>query len=131
MRCRCCYLSGASCRLFAYGPADVTAIPKPRHLLPRLNPDWLYLSGTGLPRLSWKKRPLNGCSSSSSSSYYILCLAHFANNPGVTTRHILVSCLIHLLITALRAVLLPIVHSAIHAACYGRKHDYFGVVGQT
>ena len=41
--------------LFAYGPADVTAIPKPHHLLPHLNPDWFYLSGTGLPRLSWKR----------------------------------------------------------------------------
>ena len=28
-------------------------IPKPHHLLPHLNPDWFYLSGTGLPRLSW------------------------------------------------------------------------------
>ena len=26
----------------------------PRHLLPYLNPDWFYLSGTGLSRLSWK-----------------------------------------------------------------------------
>jgi len=26
----------------------------------------VYLSGAGLPRLSWKKRPLKGCSSSSS-----------------------------------------------------------------
>ena len=39
-------------RLFAYGPADATATPKPHHLLPHLNPDWFYLSGTGLPRLS-------------------------------------------------------------------------------
>ena len=30
-------------------------IPKPDHLLPHLNPDWFYLSGTGLPRLSWKR----------------------------------------------------------------------------
>ena len=26
--------------------------PKPHHLLPYLNPDWFYLSGTSLPRLS-------------------------------------------------------------------------------
>jgi len=52
MRCWCGYLSGARCRLFAYGPADATAIPKPRHLLPHLNPDWFYFSGTVLPRLS-------------------------------------------------------------------------------
>ena len=50
--------------MFTYGPADATAIHKPHHLLPQLNPDCFYLSYTGLPRLSWKKRPLNGCSSS-------------------------------------------------------------------
>ena len=38
--------SGARCRLFAYGPADAAAIPKPHHLLPHFNPDWFYLSGT-------------------------------------------------------------------------------------
>ena len=43
------------CRLFAYGPADASAIPKSRHLLPHLNSDWFYLSGNGLPRLSWKE----------------------------------------------------------------------------
>ena len=32
MRCWCGYLSGARCRLFACGPADATAIPKPHHL---------------------------------------------------------------------------------------------------
>jgi len=56
--------SGARCRLFAYGPADATAIPRPHHLLPRLNADWFYLSGTGLPRLSWKTgRQMGSCSS--------------------------------------------------------------------
>jgi len=55
MRCWCGYLSGARCRLFTYGPADATAIPKHHRLLPRLSPDWFYLSGTGLPRLSWKR----------------------------------------------------------------------------
>ena len=34
------YLSGARCRLFTYGSADATAIPKPRDLLPHLYPDW-------------------------------------------------------------------------------------------
>jgi len=45
------------CRLFAYSPTDATAIPKPRHLLPHLNPDWFlpFWTGTGLPRLSWKR----------------------------------------------------------------------------
>ena len=32
MGCWCGYLSGARCRLFAYGPADATAVPKPQHL---------------------------------------------------------------------------------------------------
>ena len=40
--------------LLAYVPADATVIPKPHNLLPHLNPDWFNLSGTGLPRLSWK-----------------------------------------------------------------------------
>jgi len=31
------------------------AIPIPYHLLPHLNPDWFYLSGTGLTKLSWKR----------------------------------------------------------------------------
>jgi len=39
--------------LFASGPAN--AILKPHHLLPDLNQDWFYLSGTGLPRFSWKR----------------------------------------------------------------------------
>jgi len=57
------WLSGARCRLFAYGPADATASPN-RHLLPHLNPHWFYPSGTGLFWLSWK-RGHNGCSSTS------------------------------------------------------------------
>jgi len=36
MRYWCGYVSGARCRLFAYGPADATAIPKPHHFLPHL-----------------------------------------------------------------------------------------------
>ena len=47
-----CLERGADC--LHYRPADATAIPKPHHFLSRLNPDWFYLSGTGLPRLSWK-----------------------------------------------------------------------------
>ena len=38
MRCRCDYMSGARCRLFANCPADGSAIPKPHHLLPHLFP---------------------------------------------------------------------------------------------
>ena len=62
MRCWCVYLSGARYRLFVYGPADATAIPKLHHILPHSNQDWFYLSGAVLPMLSWKKRPLNWCS---------------------------------------------------------------------
>ena len=42
-----CLERGADCS--AYVPADATAIPKPDHLLPHLNPDWFYLSGTAYP----------------------------------------------------------------------------------
>ena len=40
MMCWCVFLSGAMCRLFAYSPADASAILQPRHLLLHLNPDW-------------------------------------------------------------------------------------------
>jgi len=55
MRCWCGYLSGARCTLFAYGQADATAIPKTLPVLPHLNRDRFYLSGTSLPTLSWKR----------------------------------------------------------------------------
>jgi len=66
MRCWCGYLSGARCRLFAYGPADATAIPKPHNLLPPLSrlvsPFWYWLTQVVL-----ENRPLNGCNSSSTT----------------------------------------------------------------
>ena len=43
MGCLCGHRSETRCRLFVYGPADATAIPKPHHLLPRLNPDCSYM----------------------------------------------------------------------------------------
>ena len=49
MRCWCGYLSEVRCRLFAYGPADATAIPKPRHSLPRINQDWVTFVVPGYP----------------------------------------------------------------------------------
>ena len=49
-----CLEWGAGC-LHKVRPADATAIPKPHHLLPRLSPDWSYLSGTGLPSLSLER----------------------------------------------------------------------------
>ena len=60
MKCWCGYLSGARCRLFAYGPADATASQNPiisclafksRHVLPF----WYRLTQDVL-----EKRPLNG-----------------------------------------------------------------------
>ena len=47
---------------FTYGTADATAVPKPHHLLRDLNPDWFYLSGTGLATVVLETRPLNGSS---------------------------------------------------------------------
>jgi len=43
---------------FAYGPADATATPSS---LASVKSRKVYLSGAGLLRLSWKKRPLNVC----------------------------------------------------------------------
>ena len=50
-----CHLSGARCRLFAYGLADATVSQNPIISCPQLNPDWFYLSCTGLPRLCGKE----------------------------------------------------------------------------
>jgi len=52
-------LSGARGGWFAYGPADATASPSS---LAPVKSRMVYLSGAGLPRLSYNKRPLNGCS---------------------------------------------------------------------
>jgi len=72
MRCWCGYLSVAMCRLFAYGPADATAVPEPHQRLPHLKyrlilPFWY--------QVVLEKKPFNG-SSSSSSSYktYKMCV---------------------------------------------------------
>ena len=48
----CGYLSGARCKLFAYGPADATASPSS---FAPLKFRTVYLCGSGLHRLSWKK----------------------------------------------------------------------------
>jgi len=45
----------ASLHIAPDSPADATASKKTHHLLPQLNPDWFYLSGSGLRRFSWKK----------------------------------------------------------------------------
>ena len=77
----CGYLSGARSRLFAYGPADAIAITKPHHLLLHLK------SRLGLPFCYWltrvilEKRPLNGCSDSSTYTLYTwLCTCLFFKN---------------------------------------------------
>ena len=44
-----CLEQGADCLYYRH------CIPKPHHLLPHLSLDWFYLSGVGLPRLSWKR----------------------------------------------------------------------------
>ena len=51
MMCWCGYLSGARCRLFAYGPADAIAVPHLASFKSRLVLPFWY----GLPRLSWKR----------------------------------------------------------------------------
>ena len=44
--------------MIAYGSADATAAPSS---LASAKSRMVYPSSTGLPRLSWKKRPLNVC----------------------------------------------------------------------
>jgi len=46
------YLFGARCKWFPYGPADATAT---QSSLAPVKSRMIYLSGAGLPRLSWKK----------------------------------------------------------------------------
>jgi len=45
-------LSGARWKWFAYGPADAIATPS---CLSQVKSRMVYISGAGLPRLSWKK----------------------------------------------------------------------------
>ena len=65
MGCWCGYLSGASCRLFAYGPADATAVSC--LFTSRLVLCFWYR----LTQVVLEKRPLNGCS----STVVIVCTA--------------------------------------------------------
>ena len=64
IRCWCGYLSGARCRLFAYGPADATGSKNPLLLTSYIQTGF-YLSYR-LIQVVLEKRPLNGCSSNSS-----------------------------------------------------------------
>jgi len=47
----------SECKWFAYGSTNATATPSS---LAPVKSRMVYLSGVGLPRMSWKKRPLNG-----------------------------------------------------------------------
>jgi len=86
--CWCGYLSGSRCRLFAYGPADATAIPKtpssPASFKPRLLlPFWYRLTQVVL-----EKRPLNGCSSISRR----LCNSQVSFRPSVCLSRRSIAC---------------------------------------
>ena len=58
-----CMAGRASGQLSARGKMQIVCIwsswchciPKPHHLLSHINADWFYLSGSSLPRLSWKR----------------------------------------------------------------------------
>jgi len=52
VRCWRDYLSGERCKWFVYGPADANVIPSS---LAPVKSRMVYLTSTGLPRLSWKK----------------------------------------------------------------------------
>ena len=79
------YLSGARCRLFAYGPADATAIPKPPSSLASFKsrlvlPFWYQLTQVVLV-----KRPLNGCSVVVSLLFVSFCVHYFSCLVSCTT----------------------------------------------
>jgi len=61
-----CLERDADC--FAYCPAYATAMPKPHHLVPHLNPDWFNLSGTHLPTYPGRPRVVG-------SSCWVSCLS--------------------------------------------------------
>ena len=78
MRCCCGYLSGARCRLFAYGPADAIASQNPviscLSCLKRLvlhEPFWYRLTQVVL-----EKRPLNGYQVLRTSLIFMWCSSH-------------------------------------------------------
>jgi len=62
MRCWCGYLSGARCRLFAYGSDDATASPNPTSLA-SFKSRLVLLFWYWLTQAVLEKRLLNGCSS--------------------------------------------------------------------
>jgi len=74
MRCWCGYPSGAMCRLFACGPANATASQNPSFLASFKSRLVLLFWYRGLPRLSWKKSPLNACSGGIFPKFYYIVL---------------------------------------------------------
>ena len=64
MRCWCGCLSGARCRLFAYGPAGATTIPKLLSSFASFKSRLVLPFWYRLTQVVLEKRPLNGCSSS-------------------------------------------------------------------
>ena len=82
LRCWCGYLSGARCRLFAYGPADAAAIQKPPSSLASFKSRLVLPFWYQLTQVVVEKKPLNGCSvavvmyscSSNSFWHYLLCV---------------------------------------------------------
>jgi len=94
MRCWCGYLSGASCKLSAYGPADATATPSSLASLKSrmVQPFWWWLTKVVL-----ENRLLNRSSSSSHSSstgwlifptiipYWMIVLSIVTDNNQVTS----------------------------------------------
>jgi len=74
---------------YVYGPADVTATPSS---VAPVKYRMVYLYGTGLPRLSWKK-PLDGCNSSSSHRcLWSGSLDAWPSTPCYSTHHTDVLC---------------------------------------
>jgi len=61
MRCRCGYLAGARCRLFAYA-TDATAIPKTPSSLASFKSRLVLPFWYRFTQAVVEKRPLNGCS---------------------------------------------------------------------
>ena len=72
MRCWCGYLSGARHRLFAYGPADATIIPKPYYHFSSIKSKLVLLFWYPLIQIVLEKRPLSECS----SKRQCLCSSH-------------------------------------------------------
>ena len=110
MRWCCGYLSGVRYRLFAYGPADATVSSKPCHVLRHFNPNWFYLSGTGLSRLFSGKRPINGWSSS--TRVFVLFVIGF-----LSVSYFIISALFPFSACAFSALTLLVGRQEGHPAC--------------